>query len=127
MNFFEQQLRNLTEKTAALKSSKPVFVGRACFITLSDGRRARLEFVTIGTANKFEALQITVINQKDGTLDKIRLRFADYFAPKGMYASGVLIPHIWIYDGKAQWHGEPLDSEKAALSKAAHDYIKLFA
>lgn len=126
MNFFEQQLRILTGKTTSFKSANPAYIGRACFITLSEGRRARMEFVTTGFTDHYEALQISVINLKDGKIDSILLRFSDYFRPDA-FAGGTRIPHIWLCDGKARWYGEPMDGEKDTLSKAAHDYIRLFA
>lgn len=126
MNFFEQLLRGLTGKTTAFKSASPVFIGRACFLTLSEGRRARLEFITLGTADQYEALQVSVINLNDGKIDCIQLRFSDYFAPKRTVGGDARAPHIWVYQGKAEWYGEPAETEKAALSKAASDYVKLF-
>ena len=127
MNFFEQQLRNFTGKTTAFKSTSPIYIGRACFLTLSEGRRVRLEFITLGTAEQYEALEVTVINLRDGKLDSIRLRFSDYFAPRPTLGGDARAPHIWMCDGKARWYGEPAEAEKAALSKAAHDYVMLFA
>ena len=127
MNFFEQQLRALTGKTTSFKSANPVFIGRACFLTLSEGRRVRLEFITLGTAEQYEALEVTVINLRDGKIDSIRLRFTDYFAPKQVGSGTTRTPHIWMCDGKARWYGEPAETEKTALSKAANDYVKLFA
>jgi len=127
MNFFEQQLRNFTGKTTSFKSTSPVFIGRACFLTLSEGRRARLEFIILGTTDHYEALEVTVINLRDGKIDSIRLRFTDYFAPKQVGSGTTRTPHIWMCDGKARWYVEPAEAEKAALSKAAHDYVMLFA
>jgi len=49
MNFFEQQLRALTGRNTAFKSTSPVYVGRAAFLTLDEHIRARIEFVTTGT------------------------------------------------------------------------------
>lgn len=127
MNFFEQQLRSLTGNATAFKSTSPAFIGRTCFIALSEGRRARLEFVTIRIADNYEALQITIINRNEGKIDSILLRFADYFAPVRSATSGTRTPHIWVYQGKAEWYGTPAEAEKQMLSKAAHDYIMLFA
>ena len=61
MNFFEQELRRFTGKTTAFKSCKALCAGRACFILLSGNRRARLEFVTSGVADHYDALQVTIM------------------------------------------------------------------
>ena len=126
MNFFERELRRFTGSDTAFKSSKPLFTGRACFIQLSGNRRARLEFVTCGTANRFEALDVTILSATEGKIDQLRLRFKDYCATRNGF-SGDVWPHIWIYREKADWYAAPTSSEIKAVAQAAHDYIMLFA
>ena len=82
MNFFEQELRRFTGKTTAFKSCKALYAGRACFIPLSGSRRARLEFVTSGVADQYDALQVTILSTADGKIDWLRFRFSDFFAPR---------------------------------------------
>lgn len=69
MNFFEQELRRFTGKTTAFKSCKALYAGRACFIPLSGSRRARLEFVTSGVADQYDALQATILSVTNGKID----------------------------------------------------------
>ena len=76
MNFFEQELRRFTGKTTAFKSCKALYAGRACFIPLSGSRRARLEFVTSGVADQYDALQVTILSTADGKIDCLRFRFS---------------------------------------------------
>ena len=127
MNFFEQELRRFTGKDTAFKSSKPVCAGRACFIPLSGNRRARLEFVICGTADHFEALDVTILSTTDGQIDHLRLRFKDYFAQRKGGCSGTVCPHIWIYREKADWYVAPTSLEIKTIAQAAYDYIMLFA
>lgn len=128
MNFFEQQLRTLTGKTTVFKSTSPVYIGRACFLALSDDRRARLELVTLGIADHYEALQVTILSKCDGKIDQIRLRFADYFAARRMTSGDMRIPYIWVYQGTPEWYGTPAtDADIKTIAKAAHDYVTLFA
>ena len=82
MNFFEQELRRFTGRTTAFKSCKALYAGRACFIPLSGSRRARLEFVTSGVADQYDALQVTILSTADGKIDCLRFRFSDFFAPR---------------------------------------------
>lgn len=125
MNYFQKELRILTGKDTAFKSSNPVFVGRACFIPLKDGRKARMEFVTLGTARNYEALQITILNPFEGQIDRLQLRFEDYFC-KINTNYGMRPPTIWVDQGQALWYGLPDKAEKLALSNAAHAFITLF-
>ena len=50
MNYFEQELRRLFGKDAAISDKK--FVGRAFFGKLSDSLRVRIEFVTQRTITR---------------------------------------------------------------------------
>ena len=127
MNFFEQELRRFTGKETAFKSSKPVYAGRACFIPLSGSRRARLEFVTCGVADHFEALDVTILSTTEGKIDQLRLRFRDYFALRKGGCSGTVCPHIWIDRGEAEWYVAPTGLEIKTLAQAAYDYVMLFA
>ena len=92
MNFFEQELRRFTGKTTAFKSCKALYAGRACFIPLSGSRRARLEFVTSGVADQYDALQVTILSTTDGKIDCLRFRFSDFFAPRKAGCSGICCP-----------------------------------
>lgn len=92
MNFFEKELHRFTGKDTAFKSIKPLYVGRACFLPLSGSRRARMEFVTCGTADRFEALDVTILSTTDGKVDHLRLRFKDYFTAQVGSCAGTCIP-----------------------------------
>ena len=127
MNFFEQELRRFTGKDTAFKSSKPVYAGRACFIPLSGNRRARLEFVTCGYADHFEALDVTILSTTEGKIDLLRLHFRDHFSQRKGGCSGTVCPHIWVDRGEAEWYVEPTSLEIKTIAKAAYDYIMLFA
>lgn len=127
MNFFEQELRRFTGKDTAFKSSKPVYVGHACFISLSGNRRARLEFVTRGVADHYDALNVTILSTTDGRIDILQLRFSEYFAQRKGGCSGTVTPHIWVYRDETEWYVEPTSLEIKAIAQAAYDYIMLFA
>ena len=127
MNFFEQELRRFTGKTTAFEPCKALYAGRACFIPLSGNRRARLEFVTSGVADHYDALQVTILSTTDGKIDCLRFRFKDFFAPQKGGGSGIYCPHIWVNYGKAEWYVAPTTAEIAGLAQAAHDYVMLFA
>ena len=126
MDYFEQELRRVIGG-AAFKSARPQFIGRACFIALSGERRAKVEFVTCGVADNYEALRVTVLNAREGKIDELLLRFKDYFAPKKVGTSDSRVPYIWVYQGMPSWYKQPSSSEIESLGKAVHDYIMLFA
>ena len=119
MNFFEQELRRFTGKTTAFKSCKPLYAGRACFILLSGNRRARLELVTSGVADHYDALQVTILSTTDGKIDCLRFRFSDFFAPRKAGCSGICCPHIWVDCGRAEWYVAPTAAEVAPAACTA--------
>ena len=127
MNFFEQELRRFTGKETAFKFSKPVYIGRSCFIQLSGNRRARLEFVTRGVADHYEALNVTILSTTDGRIDILQLRFDEHFARRKGGCSGTVTPHIWVYRDEPEWYVAPTSLEIKAIAQAAYDYIMLFA
>ena len=95
MNFFEQELRRFTGRTTAFKSCKALYAGRACFIPLSGSRRARLEFVTSGVADQYDALQVTILStdRRKNRLPAVPLqRFLR--APEGRMLRNLLPAHL---------------------------------
>ena len=74
-NFFEQELRKLFADGAVIHD--PVFVGRACLGGLDRNRQVRAEFVTLGHADHYAALRLTLLDSNQGVVDKLTLRFKD--------------------------------------------------
>ena len=125
MNFYEQELRKLTG-TFPSKISKSSYIGRACLITLSSGRIAKLQFVTCGTSKRYEALSITIIDAHNGVIDSNKLLFKDYFSPRTLHGSQIF-PYIWTYNGDDSWYLPPTTLDIKSLGKAVHEYIGIFS
>ena len=66
-NFFEQELRKLFGDGEIIHD--PVFAGRACVGGLDAGRQVRAEFVTMGHADHYEALRLTLLDNDLGVVD----------------------------------------------------------
>ena len=75
-----------------------MFAGRACYLDLGGDNRAKLIFTTMGHADHYEALKVTVLNRMDGEVDALVFRFGDIWGAKPVrnpnFPSGVK-PHIW--------------------------------
>ena len=80
MTFYEQELRKLFADGTVIGS--PTFAGRACLGTLGKDLRARVQFVTSGHADHYDAISVTVLNRTDGVVDKLRLRLKDILGVK---------------------------------------------
>ena len=126
MTFFEQELRKIVGDVYP----NATFVGRACYVRLSDMNRAKIQFTTCGTADHYEALQMTILNRSDGQVDTLRLRFKDVLGTKQVnnpnFRNGVS-PHAWTYNGKTEWYAyHPNSRDYQMLTDAVSDYLDVF-
>lgn len=128
MNYFEQELRRLFGNDTAIADKK--FVGRAFFGKLTDNLRVRVEFVTMGTSDHYEALKATVINRNDGPVDSVTLRFSDLLGKKAVsnpnFKNGVT-PYIWKYGDEIDWYVyKPNKADYDRISEAVKDYLDVY-
>ena len=126
MTFFEQELRKIIQG----EYPDATFVGRVCYVRLSEMNRAKIQFVTCGIAEHYEALQITILNRRDGKVDVLRLQFQDVLGVRPVgnpnFPDGVR-PHAWTYNGKTDWYGyHPNSRDYQKLAHAVSDYLEVF-
>ena len=65
MTFYEQELRKIIGE----QYPDATYVGRVCYVRLSDMNRAKIQFVTGSVANQYNALQLTILNRSEGQVD----------------------------------------------------------
>lgn len=128
MNYFEQELRRLFGNDTAISDKR--FVGRAFFGRLTDNLRVRVDFVTMGTADHYEALKATIINRNDGQVDALTLRFSDLLGRKAVsnpnFREGIS-PYIWKYGDKIEWYVyTPTKADYNQISDAINDYLDVY-
>ena len=128
MNYFEQELRRLFGNDAAISDKR--FVGRAFFGKLTDSLRVRVEFVTMGTSDHYEAIKATVINRNDGPVDALTFRFSDLLGKKTVsnqnFRDGV-IPYIWKYGEEIDWYVyKPNKADYNQISEVIKDYLDVY-
>lgn len=128
MNFFEQELRRVFGSSGLIQD--PKFVGRACLGTLDGDLRVRAEFVTMGHADHYEALRLTVLKRTDGEVDSLVLGFRDILGRKRVsnpYFPEGIVPYIWVDRGMAEWYVyQPIAADYQTLRQAAGDYLNVF-
>ena len=103
MTFYEQELRKIVGE----RYPDATYVGRACYVRLSDMNRAKIQFVTGIVSKQYNALQMTFLTRSEGQVDTLRLRFSDLLGTKVTsnpnFRNGV-DPHIWDDYGKVDWY-----------------------
>lgn len=129
MNFFEQELQKLFADGMVI--SGPSFSGRACLGTLGKDLRVRVEFITTGTFEHFDALKVSVLNRSGGPVDSLTLHFQEVLGRKTVPGNpnfrGGIEPHIWIYNGKAEWYAYQLtQADRKKLCQAVGLYLDAF-
>ena len=126
MTFYEQELRKIVGE----QYPDATYVGRACYVRLSDMNRAKIQFVTGIVANQYNALQMTILNRSEGQVDTLRLHFSDLLGTKATsnlnFRNGV-DPHIWDDYGKVDWYVyHPTRQDYKILSDAVSEYLDVF-
>jgi hypothetical protein len=128
MNFFEQELRKLFAKNHAFDDVKSI--GKACYGTLGEKTRMKLEFVTLGTYQKYEGIKATIIDKTDGIIDTLTLKFSDIWGKKELNHPNFRVgiePYIWIYNEKTEWYAyEPTNTDYKVMAESVKEYAELF-
>ena len=73
MNYFESELRKLFED----RYPDATFVGRHCYVPLSDETRANICFKTSGYADHYDTLSVKVVDRKQGTIDVVDIKLLE--------------------------------------------------
>ena len=128
MTFYEQELRKIIGE----QYPDATYVGRVCYVRLSDMNRAKIQFVTGSVANQYNALQLTILNRSEGQVDTLRLRFSDLLGTKVTsnpnFRNGV-DPHIWDDYGKVLFNelvlSDKLFEHCAEIEEAARKRMEL--
>lgn len=126
MNTFERELKKIFTDCSSI--SNPTFVGSACYGDLGADLRAKIQFITMGRADYYEALRIMVINRTEGQVDTVVMRFSDLLGKKrtASFPEGIS-PHLWKYRDEVKWYAWcPSPADYAKIREAAASYLDVF-
>lgn len=129
MTTFEKELRKLFDCYRVFTNA--TFVGRACYGRISSNLRVRVEFVTLGYADKYEALKVSIINRNEGVVDSTILRFQEVLGRKLVannpnFKDGIN-PYMWNYQGELKWYAyQPTQTDFKELRDVVDHYLELF-
>lgn len=103
-----------------LKSKEIVCAGRDLFIPLVDSELiAKIEFKEGRSYGQYDRVQVTIVNKKIGSIEKMQFRFNDFSANK--QAS-----YIEIVDDQAKWIRMLTFAERRNMVDSIRNYIALF-
>lgn len=126
MNYLVEELK----KIIGPAHPDAAYAGRACFVSLGPFNRAKVEFTTLGHADHYEALKVTVLNREDGPVDTLTLRFAGILGKKQVSNPNFrdsIHPHIWMDRGMADWYVyQPTQADYRALRAELSAYLGVF-
>lgn len=126
MNTFERELKKIFDGCASI--SNPTFVGSACYGDVGPDLKAKIQFVSMGIHNQFEALKITILNRTEGQVDTVVMRLSDLLGKKRTpsFPEGVS-PHLWKYQDKVEWYAWcPTSADYKIIREAAASYLDVF-
>lgn len=129
MTVYEKELRKLFENSGLMDC--PQYSGRVCVGELGKDLRVRAEFLSTHIASQYDAIRLTVLNRKEGVVDRTLLRFKDVWGKKPVpgnsnFREGVL-PHLWDDSGAVDWYAyHPNAADYAALRQSVGQYLSMF-
>lgn len=126
MNTFERELSKVFTDCKSIDN--PTFVGSACYGDVAPDLKAKIQFVTMGRADYYEALRITMLNRTEGQVDVVTMRLSDLLGKKrtANFPEGVY-PYIWRYRDKVEWYAyHPTPADYKIIREAAASYLDVF-
>lgn len=72
MTRYEQELRKLFDGSGLM--DRPQYSGRVCVGELGKDLRVRAEFFSAHVADQYDAIRLTVLNRKEGVVDRTLLQ-----------------------------------------------------
>ena len=125
-NAFQQELRKIVSPSYP----DAAYVGRACYVRLSEMNRAKIQFISTHIASQYDALRLTILNRGEGTVDNLVLRFSDLLGKKHTsnpnFRDGV-VPHLWDDGGHIYWDVyQPSNRDYEELSDVVGSYLEVF-
>ena len=123
MTFYEKELKKIFGDSMLL-SADTVSFGKTMMSKIGEDLRAKIEFVTSGHANHYDALKVSIIKRNEGVVDEQRFKFSDIIGIQ----DGVS-PHVWEYNASdIKWYGyQPISFDYDAIQDSVEGYISMFA
>lgn len=123
MTVYEHELMKIFGDSELL-SEDTVSSGKTMISKIGADLRAKIQFVTSGYANHYDALKVSIINRNEGVVDEQRFKFSDII---GIHDD--VAPYIWEYNATdIKWYRyHPTGIDYEDIQGAVEGYISMFA
>lgn len=116
-NFFKQHLEKIIGGNPGLAKFPASYIGRVCYLELSDNRRAKIEYAVHRVHEQYEKVSISILGIDVGKIDSVDIIFQDIFDKQDRG-----YPYIW----DCEWYRLPGESDWVRLACSVLDYVSLF-
>ncbi|MBQ2931786.1 MAG: hypothetical protein IJE62_02945 [Clostridia bacterium] len=128
-NFLENELRKIFGNDDMFSNTK--YISGVCYGELDSDLKIKCQIDDSGVSRNYDVLRITVINRKDGVVDKHAIQFFDVWGrlpvPGNPNFKEGVAPHIWAYDGKTEWYAAaPKERHYEILKENVKNYLDIF-
>lgn len=124
MNFYEKEMRQMFGDNDIFHESK--FVGKTMLAKLDDDLRVKLQFVASYISGQFDTVQMSIINRKDGVVDKQNFKFSDIIGKCIRPGREPLDYYMWEYNDKPEWYTPISLTDKARIADTVLDYAAMY-
>ena len=128
-NFLENELRKIFGNDDIFSNTK--YISGVCYGELDNELKVKCQIDDSGVSRNYDVLRISVINRKDGVVDKHAIQFFDVWGklpvPNNHNFKDGVAPHIWVYDGKTEWYAAaPKEKHYEILRDNVTNYLDIF-
>lgn len=124
MNFYEREMRLMFGDSSMFKEAK--FSGRTMLAKLDGELRVKLQFVSTATSRQYDAVQATIINRTDGTVDRETFKFADIIGRQKRAGLDEVEPHMWEYAQKPEWYIPITAGQREQVADTVLSYVGMY-
>ena len=97
------------------------YVGDVCYVRLDELIRMKVQFATCGVSGDYPALDVSIVNRREGEVDRVRLRFGE------MLSTNTNAPFVRKCCGNIEWYGRKLTQEDyQKISGVLEQYMNVF-
>ena len=124
MNFFERELKKITDKSNIIKNVN--FIGHTCIFRLTDIVTAKIEIAEFGTKDNYPGLRVSLINRTSGIIDTQKIHFSDAIGRIAICGEE-RNPYIWDYRNDPEWYGfKPTNEHYTRFAMKIDEYLTMF-